>query len=717
MSKLLKRLFILAAVLVVILCIAAVTLIVLFPAEKIRDMALDIAGEALGMPVSIGEVSLSVFGIPAIRVDDIAAGSVKDGDPFELAVESLYLRPHLMKLFRKEIEITLIEVRKPAVTLAAPPDSPDTPDEAPVPPGTETAKEAGPPPIPLPVTLKKLKVRDAALAMGAGTVENPAMLAESVDVDMGMTVSRDLSDIGTDISLTIGNIVMDTGEENGRIEGVRATFKGSADGDLTKGDFIMDSASLSVNRMPLSVSATMENWTDVIISLAADKLEINDILKSLPEQFALDEDLLSFDGVVSFAVRGAFDSSAATILPKFTGNFETELTAKMPQTFNHPTEIKLVSSISPYTMRINRMTVQSGASDLMFNGELRNYMSLAGFSSETAVFVGNLSSKVLDIGDLMVAPENEDNAETAPLKPWEFEESVKQLPIPPNLEGELSAGLNTIRFGKLHAESASARLVFGGGSAELKDLKIEAYSGTFGGAAKVDFHDIENIAYSGDFTLKELSSGKLIADFLGGQEIFAGKLNSKLSFSGAGLDSVSMLDNLKASGSMLFNEGSIQNFGMTKQLGEHLKFLDFEKVDFKSITNSFKVEDRKFVTPDMAIATDFGDIRVDGFTGFDSSIGYDITLDLDRETSAKALKSLSSLTKYIDSTPERLELNIAAGGTLTSPKFKLDTSTAEDVLKKSLKKQVTKEVDKLLDSKDAEELKEKGKKLLKKIFR
>jgi len=145
--------------------------------------------------------------------------------------------------------------------------------------------------------------------------------------------------------------------------------------------------------------------------------------------------------------------------------------------------------------------------------------------------------------------------------------------------------------------------------------------------------------------------------------------------------------------------------------------MNFDTLDFQSIRNSFRVENQKFITPDMAVATSFGDVMVDGATGFDKKIDYTITLNLDKETSEKALNSLSGLTKYIEAKPDRLELTVNAGGSLTSPSFRLDTTAAEDVLKDALKDRAAEEVDKLLDSKDAEELKQKGKDLLKGIFK
>jgi hypothetical protein len=168
---------------------------------------------------------------------------------------------------------------------------------------------------------------------------------------------------------------------------------------------------------------------------------------------------------------------------------------------------------------------------------------------------------------------------------------------------------------------------------------------------------------------------------------------------------------------MMFEDGQIVNWGFAQKLGEALPFINFDTIDFQSIKISFKVEDQKFITPDMAITTSFGDLQVNGFTGFDKKVDYDITFTLDRATSEKALGSLGNLSNYLQVKPERLSLAVIAGGSLTSPTFSVDTSAAETYLKDALRDRVTSEAEKFLDSKGADDLKEKGKTLLRDLLK
>ena len=824
MPHTLRRILTVTVAIFLLFAIIATFAIIFFPTEKIRARVELEVSSALAMPVTIADVGLSFFGIPSLKVSGITIGDESNIEEPQLSMKSARVRVNLLKLFRREIEITLIELIEPVVTVVILEEenqeiSPDMESDA--------AEVSGPPNIPFPLSLKMLRVKNASLLMDDRTGDGMKITVSDIDVRMGFSLSRDLTELISDASITVGDISLD-GNEAQPIDGVTLTFDFSFNGDIREGAFSLLDGELRVNDIPLSVTAGVTNWSQLSFALSSGSLDVGDLIAAAPDSLLPERDKLKAEGSVSFHVEGTLDSAALIPEPKFTGAldakistlsfeglpksveditaklsftereigitelsanigassvqvtgravdyqsspwvavkavgdinlidigeavplpegmtfagriaFDTEVqgkpeelatfkaeggiklyavTATVPESLRNPAKIDGSITVLPEALRVDDISITSGKSDFAFKGRLTNYMALAGFGEGKSRFNGILSSRNIDISNLLVMPEEEESESAEPTKPWDLEESIKVLPIPPNMTGELKINLNTVRYGRLKSDSVKGRLVFGEGVAGLKDLRIAAYAGTLTGATSLDFTDFENITYGGAFKLNALESAGFLADFLNGDEIFRGKLSSSLNFSGAGLDSISMLDNLKASGNMAFLNGQVVNLGLMKKLGDYLKFLDFETLDFESITNSFKVEDRKFITPDMAIVTQYGDIRMDGFTSFDTALDYDITLDLNRKTSAKALKVLSSLTKYIEAKPERLELKVRTTGSLLSPKFSLDSSAAEDVLKDELKKQLSKEVDNLLDSKDVNELKEKGKKLLKKLFR
>ncbi len=474
----------------------------------------------------------------------------------------------------------------------------------------------------------------------------------------------------------------------------------------------IDNTRVSIGESNALIAGTVENYTEkpVVAIDAKGDMNLDDLAGAVPLPEGTD-----MSGMVDFdmTMNGSPDDPSSFRADGGMNLRAVEIT--MPETLNHPAKIDGSLTLKPEHVSLDRIRLVSGESDMTLQGNLTNYMTLAGLGEEKAAFRGTVSSQNLDLNDMLV--EKKEAAKTAPVKPWDFEETLTTLPVPANLSSALSLNLGTVKFGMFETDAVKGRISLDEGVMKLSDLNVAAYAGVLTGGTTMNFSDVDNVTYGGDFKLDALDAARFVAALLGKGDIFTGNLSSSLSFNGAGLDSTSMLNNLKMSGDMLMNNGSISNFGFTKKLGEHLKFLDFGSVAFDTIKNSFRVEDRKFITPDMAVMTGFGDIRVNGFVGFDTAVDYDIVLDLDRETSKKALGTISGFSKYLEIVPERLELNVDAGGTLASPSFSLDTSAAEEVLKKNLEQRLADEADKLLDSKDAGELKEKGKKLLNNLFR
>ncbi|MCD6308104.1 MAG: AsmA family protein [Candidatus Latescibacteria bacterium] len=480
---------------------------------------------------------------------------------------------------------------------------------------------------------------------------------------------------------------------------------------FTKEVITIGDTSVRIGGSQADISGAVRNYAEKPVVAIASKgdIDLDDVAGAvpLPEGTAM-------SGRVEFtvAMNGSPDD-----LQSFSADGGVNLKGvevTMPETLIHPAKIDGGIALKPEHVSFERVKLVTGSSDLTLQGVLTNYMTLAGLGDEPASFRGTVSSRMLDMNDMFVTKET---VKTKPVKPWDFEETLATMPIPANLSSSLTVNLGTVVFGRLKTSAAKGKVTLAGGALDLSDMSVSAYAGTLTGGANMNFADPGKVTYGGDFKLRALDSAQFIADLLGVGDIFRGKLSSSLSFTGAGLDSVSMLNNLKMSGDMLLEKGAIVNFGFAKKLGEQLKFLDFDSIEFDRIVNSFRVGDRKFFTPDMAITTTFGNVMVDGFVGFDTQVDYTITLDLDKETSKKALNALSGFTKYIENPPERLELTVNAGGTLTSPSFSLDTSAAEELLKANLKNRLSKEVDKLLDSKDADELKEKGRKLLNNLFK
>jgi hypothetical protein len=384
------------------------------------------------------------------------------------------------------------------------------------------------------------------------------------------------------------------------------------------------------------------------------------------------------------------------------------LSLLLPKVLKNPAAVSGDLKITPASVSLPGLTLKTGKSDFTITGQLTDYMTiLSKQPSAPIILKGALSSNLLDLNDMLVIDKNR------PLiKPWDLDAPLRNLPIPPTLEADMTAKLNSMIFGRLKADSAGGNLTFRKGRLELSKLNIAAYQGTLTGQTVLDFTDPKKTAYNGGITVKNLNAQTFISSFFGIGQNFRGIFSSAFSFNGAGLDSVSFMKNLKADGSGQLENGQIVNWDFLKAFGRQFKFLNFDAMNFGRIFGAFTVQDGRVITPNLLAQTQYGDLTFAGSAGFDTSINYDIAFKLNGAAMNLATKNgLGDLAGILSSSVEP-ELYIIANGTLQSPSFKIDKTRSG----KAVKQQLKNKAEELLN-KQPQDLQKKGKDLLNRLFK
>jgi hypothetical protein len=283
------------------------------------------------------------------------------------------------------------------------------------------------------------------------------------------------------------------------------------------------------------------------------------------------------------------------------------------------------------------------------------------------------------------------------------------------MDATLKVTIGRVIFTPLTADSMKGTLLYRNGILDFSDLALKAYQGTLTGATRLDFTNPKIPTYSLSFKLANLDSGSLIAAMFNTGNFIHSNLSGNVNIGGAGLDSLSMMQNMTGDGALAFAKGQIDNWPPLRQLGQYMKFLNFDTVSFDTIQNSFRIEKAKVITPDIRLHTSSFDLLANGETGFDKSINYTLSLTLNRALSQQAVKSLLSVNVPASVPPLTLDIN--AGGTLESPSFKLDATKLEQSIAGQAKQDLkTKAQDLLQQSVKDSSLKQQGKQLIEGLF-
>ena len=425
-----------------------------------------------------------------------------------------------------------------------------------------------------------------------------------------------------------------------------------------------------------SLTGTVDDYLEepLLAVKTTGNIDLGEVADAFP---ALDRN--TFSGKMDFDINARGKTTEPESMETSGRVNLTDVVTEVPETLKHPAHLSGSMTLTPDAVNVDGFTMTSGVSDIGFTGKIAGYPALVWpKEGATARFTGTLRSKMLDLEDMIVPvekPEGEAKPEVG------LEEALRAMPIPPNLVVDAGAELQTVKFGWLAADAARARLTHENGLVALKDINVAAYKGSFTGGASLNLQSEETITYDGGFKLDSLDAGTFLTSLLGLEQPFvSGLISSDLTFDGKGLDTNMLLESLNALGSLTIANGTIYNLDFTRKLGQKLKFLDFDSVQFDQVKNKFRVEDRKFITPDMSLTTPQGDIMMDGYTAFDKSLDYNITMKLSADASQKAAQEISDLSSLLGREMievGRLEIPVKATGTLDNPDFAIDWGPAK----------------------------------------
>ncbi|MEX2208713.1 MAG: AsmA family protein [Myxococcota bacterium] len=194
-----------AAALVALVVILSGVALYLFDVETLREPLQTQASAALGRDAKLGEISLSLFPLPAVRVADIRIAGPKPSDPPFAEIEELRLRVAILPLLARQVVLRSLEIDSPRVHIpfdkAGKPilPGPAKAKAKPAPsdaekPGEPEAEEASAAPA---LAVDRISIDGARVEAGPWLIENGSVAGHlSLDGSGSFRVALDLPGIG-----------------------------------------------------------------------------------------------------------------------------------------------------------------------------------------------------------------------------------------------------------------------------------------------------------------------------------------------------------------------------------------------------------------------------------------------------------------------------------------------------------------------------------------
>ncbi len=314
MKKLPRKLVWTLGIILGVILVAVIGLRLFFPAEKVKEMAVNMASEKLGREISVGDVGLSLAGGLGVKIEDVEVSNPSgvSGEPL-LFAEKIDLKLELSPLIKGEFQVHRLVIDRPRVRLVQKSDGTnnftfDMQDKSGDPSqGSASGDQSAPAEVA--VSFDRLEINDGSL------VYLDEITGQKVDL-VGLNLASGLTNPQPGVFRSAGRLEVDSllveGEQPLPALTAELDYDLSFDAErqvveLTQGD-------VRINGIPLSYTGNMTILPDslrAVGELRAQSIAITDLFAFLtPEQLAPLEPF-TIAGDVSLNVDLDFDQVRA----------------------------------------------------------------------------------------------------------------------------------------------------------------------------------------------------------------------------------------------------------------------------------------------------------------------------------------------------------------------------------------------------------------------
>jgi len=288
------------------------------------------------------------------------------------------------------------------------------------------------------------------------------------------------------------------------------------------------------------------------------------------------------------------------------------------------------------------------------------------------------------------------------LNEWQSSGSLNIIPVPPNLDFTLQAGIVQLAWANLNLTDVEGTVRVKDQRVTLDGLRMKGLGGTLGMSGYYDTTDPARPAF--DATL-ELTDLEIPAAFSGLTTIqrfapvagFArGTFSVQLGLTGAlGEQMMPIFSALRGQGSLQTSPLALQGFPPLDRLSGMLKLPQFTNPTFRAIRSTFAIRDgRLHVQPFDLRLGDF-QLNVSGSNGIDQSLQYALRLQAPSALlGAEASQAITGLVRQAGKTGfnlgsvDVLSLGLQLGGTITSPSLGIDAGNPVGDVAGAIRQQV-----------------------------
>ena len=493
-------------------------------------------------------------------------------------------------------------------------------------------------------------------------------------------------------------------------------------GDLDNTIINISEFSMNLGENPFSTNLFVENPISDPIIDAKFVADFN--LKTIKDFYPLEEENeLEGNLIFDLMLKGKLSSIENEEYNDFSalGFMQAKNIVYNSDEFSSAVNIKNAQlNFSPQYLDLVNFNAAIGKNNLQSSGKIENYLA---YYLNDGTLKGNITttSTYLNIDKLFAESENEsikeeEGVKTTPKKgvitinQEEDSTSLSVVEIPANINFTMSSSFDEIIYDKIEMQDVSGQIVVNNQTLSLNNLKMKAAEGNMTVNGTYSTVDIEKPEIDLNLKMNNLNIASAYQNFtiikkylpLANKTVGDFSANFKVS---SILDDKMMPDysTLNGIGDLSTSKISIEGLNSLIQIADILKLDDFKKLDLEAFLVKFQFESGKLIVKPTKFKYKNINAEMEGWTGMDQSIGYDLALEIPREEfGSEANKLLDGLLSQVNSygtnfsLPDKIPININIGGTLSNPTIKSKLSdnagsSATEVVKVKVEEEIDKQ--------------------------
>ncbi|MFN7494958.1 MAG: AsmA-like C-terminal region-containing protein [Cyclobacteriaceae bacterium] len=333
---------------------------------------------------------------------------------------------------------------------------------------------------------------------------------------------------------------------------------------------------------------------------------------------------------------------------------------------------------NPQKIELKNTNGTIGRSDFSTDGAITNYIGFV-FGKETIKGNVNFRSSLLDLNEFMTPSEEPAKKDTA---------SYGVIPIPANIDFVLHSDIKTVKMMDYTITNALGDVIVKDGVANLSGVNFNMLGGSFAVNGSYNTKDANHPKYDMALKIENLAIQQAaasfsiiktyapIAGFVNGKFGTDFKINGEL-----GQDMMPKMNTVSGSGLIKIAEAALTKSNFVSGLTSLTKLNNTESVTLKDVLMSASITDGRLSVKPFNVKVGNYATTISGSTGLDKSIDYTLKMTVPAGQLGSQLNSF--LTPGAAANSE-VTLPITLGGTMTSPKFSMNTQEQKQQAKEAV---------------------------------